>query len=46
MAKKTRVSKKVGKLRREGKPAAQAVAIAIDLGRKGRIGPRGGLKKK
>jgi len=39
------VSNKIAKLRREGKSAAQAAAIAYDMSRKNRLGPRGGYKR-
>ena len=41
-----RVGDKIRKLRGEGKPEKQSVAIALNLEREGRIGPRGGLKRK
>lgn len=42
---KSPVSKKVGRLVREGKSKEQAVATALAMKRKGRLGPRGGYKK-
>jgi|TARA_R100000234_G_scaffold33983_1_gene20052 hypothetical protein len=43
--KKTAVNRKVKKLKKEGKPRKQAVAIALTMKRKGKLGPRGGYKK-
>lgn len=45
-AKTERVSAKIKKLRSEGKPPKQAVAIAHQLEREKRLGPRGGLLPK
>jgi|TARA_R100000455_G_scaffold18315_1_gene9007 hypothetical protein len=42
---KTPVNKKISKLKKEGKPRKQAVAIALTMKRKGKLGPRGGYKK-
>ena len=39
------VSNKIRKLRKEGYPQRQAVAIALSLADKGKLGPRGGLIK-
>lgn len=39
------VSNKIRKLRKEGYPQRQAVAIALSLADKGKLGPRGGLVK-
>ena len=39
------VSNKIRKLRKEGYPQLQAVAIALSLVDKGKLGPRGGLVK-
>ena len=39
------VSNKIRKLRKEGYPQKQAVAIALSLADKGKLGPRGGLIK-
>jgi hypothetical protein len=39
------VSNKIRKLRKEGYPQRQAVAIALSLVNKGKLGPRGGLVK-
>ena len=44
--KPSRVGRKIRKLKREGKPQKQAVAIALDLERRGRIGPKGGLVRR
>ncbi|MDD5541906.1 MAG: hypothetical protein PHX83_01905 [Acidobacteriia bacterium] len=41
-----RVSKKIKKLRHEGVPEKQAVAEAMNMGREGRLGPRGGYHRK
>jgi len=43
---KKRASKKISKLMREGKPKKQAVAAGINMAKKGKVGPRGGYKKK
>ena len=40
-----RVSTKIGTLRREGKPQDQAVAIALNMDRENRLGPRGGYRR-
>lgn len=45
-ARSARVGAKVKKLIAEGKPPKQAQAIAESLERSGRLGPRGGLKKR
>ena len=42
---KAAVSNKIRKLRKEGYPQRQAVAIALSLVNKGKLGPRGGLVK-
>ena len=39
------VSNKIRKLRKEGYPQKQAVAIALSLADKGKLGPRGGIIK-
>jgi len=41
-----RVSAKIAKLVREGRPVKQAAAIAYRYQRAGRLGPRGGLLPK
>ena len=46
MPKKSALSLKVAKLIREGKSPKQAYATARNMQRKGRLGPRGGYKKK
>ena len=38
------VSKKISKLRHEGKPPKQAVAIALNMKREGRLTKGGGYK--
>ena len=43
---KKRASKKIAKLIREGKPKKQAVAAGINMAKKGKVGPKGGYKKK
>tara|TARA_A100001391_G_scaffold204198_1_gene198991 strand:- start:1000 stop:1143 length:144 start_codon:yes stop_codon:yes gene_type:complete len=43
--KKTPVSKKIKKLKKEGKPRKQAIAIALSMKREKKLGPRGGYKK-
>lgn len=43
---KSAVSLKVAKLIKEGKSPKQAYAIARNMQRGGRLGPRGGYKKK
>lgn len=40
-----RVSKKIGKLRREGKTAAQAAGAAYGMARAGRLTKGGGYKR-
>ncbi len=40
-----RASKKISKLVREGKSQDQAVATALNMERKGKLGPKGGYKK-
>jgi hypothetical protein len=42
---KTPVGKKISKLVGEGKPQKQAVAIALQMERQGKLGPQGGYKK-
>lgn len=42
---RAQVSAKIRKLRREGKPQKQAVATALNMQRRGRLGPRGGYKR-
>ena len=39
------VSRKISKLRGEGKPQRQAVAIALNMKRRGRLGRKRGRKK-
>mgnify|MGYP001175722168 CR=1 FL=1 len=39
------VSDKIRKLSKEGYKQKQAVAIALNMKRKGKIGPKGGYKK-
>ena len=41
-----KVSSKVSKLVNEGYPHEQAVAIALQMERSGRLGPHGGYKRK
>lgn len=41
-----RVGDKISKLRAEGKPQKQAIATAINMNSKGRLGPKGGYKRK
>jgi|TARA_R100000149_G_C5850759_1_gene119538 hypothetical protein len=43
--KKTAVDRKIKKLKKEGKPNKQAVAIALSMKRDKKLGPRGGYKK-
>lgn len=43
--KRNGVSRKISKLRHEGKSQDQAVAIALEMKRRGRLGPRGGYKR-
>lgn len=43
---RTAVSAKIKKLVSEGKPTKQAQAIALNMGREGKLGPKGGYKKK
>lgn len=43
---KSAVGKKIGKLRKEGVPQKQAVATALNMKKKGKLGPRGGYKRK
>ena len=46
MAKRgTAVSQKISKLVREGKPQKQAVAMALNMKREGRLGSRGGYQR-
>lgn len=45
-ARNKRVGAKIRKLREEGYPHKQAVAIALSMERQGRIGPRGGYVRK
>jgi hypothetical protein len=42
---KDAVSAKVGKLKEEGEETDQAVATAMNMKRKGRLGKRGGYKR-
>lgn len=44
MSKKA-IGKKLAKLAKEGKPKKQAYAIAKNMEKKGKLGPRGGYKK-
>jgi hypothetical protein len=39
------VSRKISKLAHEGKPQDQAVAMALNMKREGRLGPRGGYRR-
>lgn len=41
-----RVSAKVSKLMHEGKPQKQAVAMSMSMERAGRLGEKGGYKRK
>jgi hypothetical protein len=41
-----RASKKISTLHKEGVPQKQAVATALNMERKGQLGPKGGYKKK
>lgn len=41
-----RVGKKISKLRHEGKPEKQAVAMALNMEREGRLTESGGYKRK
>ena len=43
--KKDPVGKKIGKLMEEGKPKKQAIAIALSMKERGKLGPMGGKKK-
>ena len=43
--KKTAVGYKISKLRKEGMPQKQAVAVALSMEQSGRLGPRGGYKR-
>ena len=43
---KTAVGKKISKLRKKGKSQRAAVATALSMKRAGRIGPKGGYKRK
>lgn len=44
-ASQQRISRKISKLRKEGKPQRQAVAQAHAMERRGELGPRGGKKR-
>ena len=44
-AARKRVSRKISHLRHEGKPQEQAVATALSMERKKRLGQRGGYKR-
>ncbi len=44
-AKRGRVSAKIRKLRAEGVPQKQAVAMALNMARARRLGPRGGYRR-
>jgi len=44
-AARKRVGRKISHLRHEGKPQEQAVATALSMERKKRLGPRGGYKR-
>ena len=41
---KKAISSKISKLRKEGKKPKQAVAIAMNMKKKGKLGPKGGYK--
>jgi hypothetical protein len=43
--KKSPVGHKIKKLKKKGTPQKQAVAIALSMKRKKKLGPRGGYKK-
>ena len=43
---KKRASKKIAKLIKKGKPKKQAVAAGYNMAKKGKVGPKGGYKKK
>jgi len=45
-SKRDAVSKKISKLVHEGKPAKQAVAIALAMKREGRLTKSGGYRRK
>ena len=45
MVSKKAIGKKLAKLAREGKPKKQAYAIAKNMEKKGKLGPKGGYKK-
>lgn len=45
-AKKSLVSQKISVLRHEGKPEAQSVAMAINMGKAGRLRPGGRYVRK
>tara|TARA_R110002020_G_scaffold164181_1_gene350654 strand:+ start:3149 stop:3286 length:138 start_codon:yes stop_codon:yes gene_type:complete len=45
MAENKVVSKKIKKLIDEGKSQQQAIAIALNMKREGKLGPKGGYKK-
>lgn len=45
-ARRDRVSKKISHLRHEGYPQKQAVAMAINMGKEGRITKSGGYRRK
>lgn len=44
--KKDGVGRKISKLRHEGKSRKQAVATALNMKREGRLGSRGGYRRK
>ena len=46
MTKKSPESYKIEKLMKEGYPQKQAVAIALQMKKEGKLGPRGGYLKK
>ncbi len=46
MASSKAVSNKIRKLREEGTPQKQAVAMALNMKREGRLTKRGGYKRK
>ncbi len=43
---KKRASMKISKLIKEGKSKKQAVAAGTNMAKKGKVGPKGGYKKK
>jgi hypothetical protein len=45
-SKSKRISAKIRHLIKEGKSRDQAIAIAYNMEREGRLGPRGGYKRK